>query len=179
MDQSLKTLADYTSPGLMVPELRSNVAAGVIAELCSLLQRQGRLNDSAAFYEAVMRRELLSTTSFGSGWALPHARLKGLRQLSFALARSSQPLVWFGESGFRPQTVFLFAVREEEVKTYLDVIAAVARLNQNTALLEQLLHAPNGKTMFGVLEQIPLRTRGLETKAATPRRHGKLHNILN
>ena len=166
MNESLKSLADYTSPALMVPELQSKTAAGVIAELCSVLQRQGRLNDSAAFYEAVMRRELLSTTSFAPGWALPHARLKGLRQLSFVLARSSQPLVWSGETGFRPQTVFLFAVPEEEAKTYLNVIAAVTKLNQNTDLLEQLQHAPDGKTMFGVLEQIPLRTHGLATLAA-------------
>ena len=166
MDKSLKTLADYTSPALMVPELQSKAAAGVIAELCSVLQRQGLLNDPASFYDAVMTRELLSTTSFAPGWALPHARLKGLSQLSFALARSSQPIVWSGESGFRPQTVFLFAVPEEEAKTYLNVIAAVGRLNQNTALLEQLQHAPDGKTMFGVLEQIPLRARGLATLAA-------------
>jgi mannitol/fructose-specific phosphotransferase system IIA component (Ntr-type) len=179
MDQSLKTLADYTSPALMVPELQSKVAAGVIAELCSVLQRQERLNDSATFYDAVMHRELLSTTLIAPGWALPHARLKGLRQLSFALARSSQPLVWFGESGFGPQTVFLFAVPEEEAKTYLNVIAALARLNQNTALLEQLLHAPDGKTMFGVLGQIPLAHARLATLAASPRRHGKLNNIVN
>src|SRR6266404_5655801 len=69
----LNTLADYTSPALMVPELQSKVAAGVITELCSLLERQERLSDSAALYEAVITRELLSPTTIAPGWVLPHA----------------------------------------------------------------------------------------------------------
>src|SRR5438270_8906732 len=144
----------------MVPELQSKAAPAVIAELCSVLQRQGRLSDPAAFHDAIMARELISATSIAPGWALPHARLKGLTQLSFALARSSQPLVWFGEGGARPQTVFLFAVPEAESKTYLNLIAAVARLSQNPVLLEQLVRAPDGGSMFEVLEQVALRQRG-------------------
>lgn len=161
MEQTLKTLADFTSATLMVPELHTRTATGVIAELCSMLQRQGRLSDSARFYDAVLRRELLCTTAIEPGWALPHARLKEISQLSFALARSSQPLVWLG--GLGPQTVFLFAVPEAEAKTYLNVVSAVARLTQSPALLEQLRRAPDGEAMFAVLRQVLLCQRELDS----------------
>jgi mannitol/fructose-specific phosphotransferase system IIA component (Ntr-type) len=163
----------------MVPELQSRTAPDVIAELCSLLQRNERLPNSAAFYEAVMAREFLSPTSIPPAWALPHARLQGIAQLSFALARSSQPLVWFHEGGIRPQTVFLFAVPEGEARTYLSLVAAVARLNQNRVLLEQLRRAPDGKSMFKVLEQVHLREPRRPEWPAGVRMPGKLDHIEN
>lgn len=160
----------------MVPELESQAGAAVIAELCSVLQRQGRLSDPAAFYDAVMTRELMSATSIAPGWALPHARLKGLAQLSFALARSSQPLFWFGEAGFRLRTVFLFAVPEAEALTYLNLIAAVARLSQNPVLLEQLVRAPDRQSMFEVLQHVPLRQRGPAAVANSTTQSDKIVN---
>ncbi len=156
-EQSVKTVADYTNPLLMVPELQSTTPTAVIAELCATLERAGRLNDPAAFQSAVLARELLSPTSFSPGWALPHARFKGLAQLSFALARTRQPLVWTGDSRARVQTIFLFAVPELEARTYLSLVAALAKLSQSSDLLEQLLRAPDARAMYEVLEQIPLR----------------------
>lgn len=160
IDPTLNTLAHFTSPALIVPELQSRAASDVLVELCSVLNRQGRLTDPAAFLSAVINRESICPTSTAPGWALPHARLPGITQLSFALARSSQPLIWFGEGSIRPQMVFLFAVPEADTGTYLRVVAAVAKLSQNLFLLEQLRAAPNAQTMFEALRQIPLRVRG-------------------
>jgi mannitol/fructose-specific phosphotransferase system IIA component (Ntr-type) len=164
-NQTLETLADYSSPELMVPELRNDTASAVIAELCSTLQQDGRLTDSAAFYDAVMARELLSPTAIPPGWALPHARLKAFTRLSFALAHSSKPFTWFGDSGARVQTVFLFAVPEMKAKAYLNLIAAIARLSQNAVLLERLRRARDPKIMFDVLGEVSLcqpRLAGVE-----------------
>jgi mannitol/fructose-specific phosphotransferase system IIA component (Ntr-type) len=168
-NQSLETLADYTSPELMVPELRNDTASAVIAELCSTLQQDGRLIDSATFYDAVMARELLSPTAIPPGWALPHARLKALTRLSFALAHSSKPFTWLGDSGARVQTVFLFAVPKMEAKAYLNLIAGIARLSQNAVLLEKLRRARDPKTMFDVLGEVSLcqpRLAGVERREA-------------
>lgn len=157
IDASLKTLADFTSPALMVPNLKGQVPAAVIAELCSALQEGEGLSDSEAFCESVMARELMSPTAISPGFALPHARLAGLPNLSFALARSSKPLAWFGENSVRVQVVFLFAVPEAQAKTYLNVISAVAKLSQNPALVRELMRAPDGRAMFEVLKHAPLR----------------------
>ena len=141
----------------MVSNLQSTTPADFITELCGLLQQEGQLNDSGAFCEAVMTRELMSPTSISPGFALPHARLAGLAQLSFGLARSSQALTWFGESSVQVQVVFLFAVPEAQAKTYLNVISAVAKLSQNPALVRELMRAPDGEAMFEVLKHAPLR----------------------
>jgi mannitol/fructose-specific phosphotransferase system IIA component (Ntr-type) len=157
MDTSLKTLADFTTPALMVPNLENRDPQAVIREMSSVLQQTEGLSDGDAFCDAVMTRELMSPTAMSPGFALPHARLAGLSRLSFSLARSFEPLIWFGESTLRVQIVFLFAVPEEQARNYLNVISAVAKLSQNPALVRGLMHAPDARGMFEVLKRASLR----------------------
>ena len=133
------------------------------------MHRQGWLEDWAAFHAAVMTREEICPTSIAPGLAMPHARLRGVRELSFAVARSSEPLVWFDEGSIRPKVVFLFAVPEAEARTYLSLVAAVGRLSKNPALIEQLRSASDGQSMFEVLSQAPLLPAGRTGMVAWPK----------
>ncbi|MCX6906095.1 MAG: hypothetical protein NTW03_21965 [Verrucomicrobia bacterium] len=45
----MSTLAHYTSPELIVPELRARGTAAVIGELCSAMEREGRLENPSAY----------------------------------------------------------------------------------------------------------------------------------
>jgi len=153
----MNSVADYTDPSLIVPLLRSRDAAAVTAELCSTLQRQGRINDLLPFHHAVITHESVSGTVISPGWALPHARLAGIAGLTFALGRTAEPLAWFG--GEPVCMVFLFAVPESEAMAYLSLIAGLARLGQDRLRLERLGDAPDSLTMFEVLREIPLPKR--------------------
>ncbi|MCX6916513.1 MAG: PTS sugar transporter subunit IIA [Verrucomicrobia bacterium] len=150
-------VADYTEPSLMLPLLRRRDAAAATAELCSLLQRLGRISDLLPFYHAVLSHESLSSTAISPGWAMPHARLAGISQLSFALGRTAEPLAWFG--GEPVSLVFLFAVPECDGGAYLNLIASLARLSQDRLRLARLADAPDSRSMFEVLQEIPLPKR--------------------
>jgi PTS system fructose-specific IIC component len=157
MPESKITIAHYTTPGLMLPQLSQREPEAVIGELCSALEREGRITDPAAFRAAVVRNEQQRSTAISPGWALPHARIAGLAQLSFALGRSVTPLDWFGQTAERVQMVFLFAVPEAAAANYLTLVSGLAKLNQDPALLEKLFYAPDGAGMVAVLDQIKLR----------------------
>jgi mannitol/fructose-specific phosphotransferase system IIA component (Ntr-type) len=151
------TLADYTEPSLMVPRLSGRDAATLTGELCSTLHRKGRISDLRGFYDAVISRESLSSTAMVPGWAVPHARLAGISQLSFALGRSEEPLAWFG--GKPANTIFLFAVPETEAAAYLTLISGLAKLSQDRLRLERLADASDSQAMFEVLQGIRLPQR--------------------
>ena len=140
-----------------MPVLRSRDAAGVVAELCSTLQRQGRVSDLLPFYHAVISHEALSSTVISPGWALPHARIAGIPQLAFTLGRTAEPLPWFG--GEPVSLVFLFAVPECDAGTYLSLLAGLAKLGQDEARLERLVDAPDSETMFELLRETPIPKR--------------------
>lgn len=90
------------------------------------------------------------------GWAMLHARIAEIPQLSFALGRTALPLVWFG--GEPVTMVFLFAVPDSESGTYLSHISGLARLSQDQPRLGRLADATDSRAMFEVLREIPINT---------------------
>ncbi len=152
----MTTLARHTSPELIVSRLSGQTSAEVVKELCITLEREGWVKNAMSFYWAVMSREALSSTAISTGWALPHARVHGLERLSFALGRCATPLDWAQDGAEPVQMVFLFAVPETDVASYLALISGVAKLTQDPILVESLLQAPDNHAMLEVLKQIPL-----------------------
>src|SRR5438093_5874485 len=132
------TLADFTTPGLIVPRLRGQDAASVIQELSQALQRENRVPDLLPFYHAVLNREFLLSSDWEAGMAFPHARLPALKELSFALGRSDEPLSWGGNAVRSVRLVFLIAVPATDSTQYLSLISGLARLAKEERLVEQL-----------------------------------------
>jgi len=150
-------LADFTGLGLIVPKLREGDTAGIISELSQVLQRQGCLPDVLPFYHAALNQELLSTSALPCGIAFPHARLSGAKRLQFAFGRASQPVHW-GANGAAPvQLVFLLAVPATDAASYLQLLASLARLGEQSDYLQQLRAARDAEAILSVLEKIRLR----------------------
>jgi mannitol/fructose-specific phosphotransferase system IIA component (Ntr-type) len=151
------TLADFTSLELIVPQLRGHDEAAVIQELSQALQREGRVPDFLPFYDAALNREFLVSSDWEAGMAFPHARLPGLKELSFALGRCDQPLDWGAKAGHWVRLIFLIAVPATESTQYLSLISGLARLANDSRLVERLRAAEDVAGMFEVLQQIELR----------------------
>ena len=159
------TLADFTSPGLIIPRLRDQDVASVIQELSQALQREGRVPDLLPFYHAALNREFLVSTDMEAGIAFPHARLPGLKELSFALGRSGEPLTWGTRAARSVRLVFLIAVPATDSTQYLSLISGLARLAKDGRLVEKLHHAQDTFQIFDVLQQIKLRAPEMPKKA--------------
>ena len=152
------TLADFTGPGLIIPQLRGQDVATVIQELSKVLQQEGRVPDLLPFYNAALNREFLGGTDWETGIAFPHARLAGVKEVSFALGRGSKPLAWRARAMGSVKLVFLIAVPATDSTQYLSVISGLARLAKQSQLVEKLSTAQETFQMFEVLQQIALRT---------------------
>jgi PTS system fructose-specific IIC component len=157
------TLADFTSPGLIIPQLRGLDVATVIQELSQALQREGRVPDLLPFYHAALNREFLLSTGWETGMAFPHARLAAVKEVSFALGRCQEPLSWGQRNTGSVKLVFLIAVPATDVTQYLAVVSGLARLSRNPNLLERLYAAQDTFQILDVLHQVPLRNGARRT----------------
>ncbi|HTL18624.1 MAG TPA: PTS sugar transporter subunit IIA [Patescibacteria group bacterium] len=155
MEQS--TLAVYTRPGLIVPELRERDAAGIISELSHVLQRDGCVPDVLPFYHTALNHELMANSALPCGIALPHGRLNGVKQLQFALGRTPEPVTWGSKGSCRVQLVFLLAVPATNAASYLHLLASLARLGQQPDQLTEHRSAENTHALLAVLSKIKLR----------------------
>ena len=151
------SLADYTGPGLIVPQLREGDTAGIISELSQVLQRQGAVPDVLPFYQAALNQELLTSSALECGLAFPHARLSGIKRLQFAFGRTPAPIVWGAKSSWPVQLIFLLAVPATDAAGYLHLLASLARLGQQPDVLAQLRAAENAQALLAVLGNIRMR----------------------
>ena len=152
------TLADFTSPGLIIPHLRGQDATSVIQELSQALQHEKRITDLLPFYHAALNREFMVSTDMEAGMAFPHARLPALKQVSFALGRSNEPLGWGTKASGSVRLVFLLAVPATDSTQYLLLTSGLARFAKDTRLVEKLHAAQDTFQMVEVLKQVELRT---------------------
>ncbi|MEW6302313.1 MAG: PTS sugar transporter subunit IIA [Verrucomicrobiota bacterium] len=155
--QAPLTLAGYTDPSLIVPALRGHDAPTVIRELAGVLHREGRITSLDSFCQAALQREALCSTATEPGWALPHARVKGLASPCFAFGRCLAPMAWTVPGAPPVNLVFLLAVPEADARAYLLLISGLARLSKDARLLQELLGAPADTDIFHVLERASVR----------------------
>jgi mannitol/fructose-specific phosphotransferase system IIA component (Ntr-type) len=152
------TLADFTSPGLIIPHLRGEEAASAIKELSQVLQLEKRVPDLLPFYQAALNREFMVSTHMESGIAFPHARVPGLKQVCFALGRSDEPLGWGPNAARSVRLVFLIAVPATDATEYLLLISGLARLSRDSGLVARLHTARDTFQILETLQQVRLRT---------------------
>ena len=153
---STGTVADYTHADLIIPALREEDPPGIISELSHRLQRRGCLPDVLPFYHAALNQELLASSAVDCGLAFPHARLKGVKQLQFAVGRAHRPVNWGPKGSISVQLVFLLAVPATAAAPYLQLLAALARLGQQASLLAELRVATTAEAMFSLLQKLKM-----------------------
>ena len=151
------SLADFTNPALIVPQLRERDTAGVVKELSQVLHEQGCVPDVLAFYHAAMNHEFLVSSATACGIALPHARLSSVTQSNFAFGLSAQPISWGGRPYPQVRFVFLLAVPATDATGFLQLLSALARLGQQEPLLAELASRDSAAGIFEFFKEIKVR----------------------
>jgi mannitol/fructose-specific phosphotransferase system IIA component (Ntr-type) len=150
------TLADFTRPGLIVLHLRGRDATSAIHELSLVLQREGCVADGLQFYNEALNREYLASTEMEAGMAIPHARLAGLLEPVFAFGRSDEPFPWSPRVAHPVCLVFLLATPASANGRYLPLIAGLARLASDAALVETIRGAADESGILTAFRQMAL-----------------------
>jgi mannitol/fructose-specific phosphotransferase system IIA component (Ntr-type) len=153
------TLADFTSPNLIIPRLRGPDTASVIQELGQALHREKRVTDWLVFCRAALNHEFMAGTDMGTPIALPHVRLPFLKEVSFAFGRSERPLVWGTKPASLVRLVFLLAVPQTDSTQYLQLVSGLTQLTKNSRLIRKLEKPQSALHVIEILNQIELGTK--------------------
>ena len=156
-NRSTVCLADFTSPGLIIPHLQGNDMASALQELSFPMQREGCVTDALQFYQGVLNREFLTGTVWDQGLAFPHGLVLGLEHPKFALGRSERPIIWRTNGLRQIKLIFLLAVPATDWSQYILLESAFAKLGGESPFLTELRAAKDQSEIMSVLQQIKLR----------------------
>jgi len=98
-------------------------------------------------FDSLFARERLGSTGLGQGVAIPHGRIKGLKEAVGAFIRLAQPVPFDAPDGKPVTLVFLLLVPEQATEQHLRVLSELAQMLSDRELRERLLNDPDAGTI--------------------------------
>ncbi len=89
-------------------------------------------------FESLFARERLGSTGLGQGVAIPHGRIKGLRECVGALCRLATPVPFDAPDGKPVTLVFVLLVPEQATEQHLQILSELAQMFSDRELREKL-----------------------------------------
>jgi PTS system nitrogen regulatory IIA component len=100
-------------------------------------------------FDSLFARERLGSTGLGQGVAIPHGRIKGLREAVAAFVRLATPVAFDAPDGKPVNLLFILLVPEQATEQHLQILSELAQMFSDKELREQL----TGANDAGVLHQ--------------------------
>lgn len=78
-------------------------------------------------FDSLFAREKLGSTGIGQGIAIPHGRIKGLKQATGAFLRLAQPVPFDSPDGRPVNLLFVLLVPEQATEEHLQILSELAQ----------------------------------------------------
>ena len=106
-----------------------------------LFENNHNLGRSLVF-DSLFAREKLGSTGLGQGVAIPHGRIKGMKDAVGALVRLREPIPFDAPDGAPVGLIFVLLVPERATDLHLQILGELAQMFSDPAFRERLQAAP-------------------------------------
>ena len=94
-------------------------------------------------FDSLFAREKLGSTGLGQGIAIPHGRIKGLKDALGAFMRLAEPVPFDAPDGRPVSMLFVLLVPEQANEHHLQLLSELAQMFSDRSFRDQLLAAPD------------------------------------
>ncbi|EEM04643.1 PTS system, IIbc component [Bacillus pseudomycoides] len=137
----------------VIMDLTASAKEAVIDELVEKLEKAGRLNSQEEFKEAILQREMQSTTGIGEGIAIPHAKTKAVKQPAICFGRSVSGVNYESLDGQPAHLFFMIAASERANNTHLETLSRLSTLLMDEGFRKQLLEAKSEEELLHLFDE--------------------------
>lgn len=97
-------------------------------------------------FDALFARERLGSTGLGHGVAIPHGRIKGLKEAAGAFIRVKHPIPFEAPDGNPVGLVFVLMVPEKATDMHLQILSELAQMFSERDMRSALSEAADAST---------------------------------
>ena len=105
----------------------------------------------AKVFDSLFARERLGSTGLGQGVAIPHGRIKGLKEAVAAFVRVAEPVPFDAPDGQPVALMIFLLVPEQASQAHLDLLSELAQMLSDKAFRQSLLDAPSPEAVHAAL----------------------------
>lgn len=107
----------------------------------------------SVIYDALFAREKMGSTGLGLGIAIPHGRIKGLKEARGAFFRLATPVPFDAPDGQPVDLVFVLLVPEAASEHHLQLLSELAQMFSDKTFREKLAAAPDAAAVYALFAQ--------------------------
>jgi PTS system nitrogen regulatory IIA component len=102
-------------------------------------------------FDSLFAREKLGSTGLGQGVAIPHGRIKGLRDAAAAFIRMKEPIPFDAPDGKPVSLICVLLVPEKATDLHLQILSELAQMFSDKSLREGLLTGKDAMEVYQLI----------------------------
>ena len=102
-------------------------------------------------FDSLFARERLGSTGLGQGVAIPHGRIKGLKEALGVFVRLAQPVPFDAPDGKPVSLAFVLLVPEHATEKHLEILSELAQMFSDRALREAMALAQDAAALHQLI----------------------------
>lgn len=147
-------LQDYTDIRY-IRRLRSRNKYKAIEELAAVFSDSPVCTNTEELVDALIEREEIMSTGIGFGLAIPHAKIKSVKEIAFAVGVSKNGINFDSLDGKPVHIVILVAAGERQHKDYLKLLSEIMSVLREESVRNAIINAKSLGEITGVFSKEP------------------------
>lgn len=138
--RSMNLIAKLLPPANIIVDLEASSKKRVFEQAGLMFENNQAIARSLVF-DSLFARERLGSTGLGQGVAIPHGRIKGLREAVGGFLRLATPVQFDAPDGRPVNLLFVLLVPEQATEHHLQILSELAQMFSDKSFREQLANA--------------------------------------
>lgn len=138
----MNLIAKLLSPANILVDLDLSSKKRVFEQAGLMFENNQGIARSVVF-DSLLARERLGSTGLGQGIAIPHGRIKGLKEAVGGFLRLANPVPFDSPDGKAVNLLFVLLVPEQATEHHLQLLSELAQMFSEREFREQLSSAPD------------------------------------
>jgi PTS system nitrogen regulatory IIA component len=146
----MSLVAKLLTPAHIALDLQLSSKKRLFEQAGLLFENQDGVARSLVF-DSLFARERLGSTGLGQGVAIPHGRIKGLKEARGAFLRLAQPVPFDAPDGNPVNLVFVLLVPEKATEKHLQILSELAQMFSDKSLRELMARAADAEALYQLI----------------------------
>jgi PTS system nitrogen regulatory IIA component len=144
-------ISEILAPDAVLADLTGRTKPQILQELAARLVSGHKGIDVGELSSVLSERERLGSTAIGDGIAIPHGKIRGVRQIIGTFGRAIKGVDFDSLDGHPTHLFFLLVAPEDSASLHLKALARVSRLFRDNAFREHLLAARDSAEIYRLI----------------------------
>jgi PTS system nitrogen regulatory IIA component len=148
----MSLVAKLLPPSNVIVDLDVSSKKRVFEQVGLLFENNQHIARSQVF-DSLFAREKLGSTALGQGIAIPHGRIKGLKEAVGAVVRTLRPVPFDAPDGQAVRLIFVLLVPERATDAHLQILSELAQMCSDKAFRERMLAAGSAEELHRLVTE--------------------------